>query len=348
MPVRSPLPTDTRSRLADWLEVLVLSRARGVATRGDMLGLFDLFEDDCHELELDQGMQLEEEILEDKRLASADGVLDELDHRAIVLGEIYPFVLQAGQNWRLSQASAPTDNETAIARACYKFCLLTSAIRDRRIQGQQVAALKGTMPVHFQAIALEAAAEVVGGTSVSFGWPRPEGTEFRPALQELSQRLRLGRPLATVPLWSKGREKDAGVDIIAWRDFRDARPGKIVLFGQVASGADWTEKSVKADTPRFLSWFSERPTEHFIPAIFIPFPQHHECTGRADEAFEAVAVAEAWRREQELGLVIDRLRIVATAARSLMSKEGESAGAGTVVALHEWIETALEAARAAS
>jgi len=348
MAVSSPLPTDTRSRLADWLEVLVLSSTRGVATRADVLGLFDLLDDDGHEVEEDDGVRLEEEILEDKRLASADVVLDEIDHRTKVLGDYYPFVLQVrGPDWRLSSAPAAGKVETTVARACYTFCLLTSAIRDRRIQGAGVPPLERTMPIHFQAIASEAAAEVVGGISVSFGWPRPEGTGFRPALQDVSQKLKLGKPLDTTPLWSTGREKDAGIDVIAWRDFQDVRPGKIILFGQVASGADWTQKTVKNAVPGFLSWFSEHPTKHYIPAIFIPFPQHHDCADRRDASFEVVAAAQAWRREQEFGLVIDRLRIVATAARRLTNK-GAEAGGGTVQALEQWIQTVIGAARAAA
>ena len=144
---------------------------------------------------------------------------------------------------------------------------------------------------------------------------------------------------------NNGKEKDAGIDVIAWRDFADARPGKIILFGQVASGKNWTAKSVKSDTPRFLSWFSVRPTEHFIPAIFIPFPQHHDCTGRAAAAFEAVAHDEAWQREQEFGLVIDRLRIVGAAAKRLVGQRDDS-GYETLTAVGGWIDRALTVARA--
>jgi hypothetical protein len=203
------------------------------------------------------------------------------------------------------------------------------------------------MPAHFQSIATEAAAEILGGDAISFGWPRPEGTAFIPALQNAARLLRLGTPLNSPPLWSKGSEKDAGIDVIAWRDFADNFPGKIVLFGQVASGSNWTEKSVKADTPRFLSWFSERPTQHYIPAIFIPFPQHHGCSGRKESAFDEVARAEAWLREQQYGLVIDRLRIAGAAARRF-SESRDTAAAEKLEALVKWASDAIAIARAHS
>jgi hypothetical protein len=349
MPITSPLPNDTRSRFADWLEILALTSSRGLATRSDLLGLYDLLGDEDRYVDRDElsGDTLESEILEDKRLDAADDIFEELYHRAGILQADYPFTIELrGQNWRVIRTLQP-GKEAPAAQACYIFCLLTSAIRDRRIQGVAVPPLEQAMALHFQKIATEAAAEVIGGISISFGWPRPEGTAFRPALQAVSQRLRMGTPLQSVPLWASNKEKDSGIDVIAWREFNDARPGKLVLLGQVASGKNWTKKSVEGDTKRFFSWFSKRPTEHFIPAIFIPFPQHHDCVGRRDEAFEDVAADEAWLREQEFGLVVDRLRIVGAAAKRLMGGH-TGAEAETLAGVNQWIQDALNAARAAA
>ena len=352
MPINSPLPTDTRSKLCDWIEVNCLASQRRTASRAELLGLFDLLSDaDAHDLERDTvtGEDLESEILEDQRALLADGVLDELQYRADTLHSSYPFTVHTrGQQWRLSR-KLPTDGseEERVAQECYVFCLLTSAIRDRSIEGVDLPPLTRSMAIHFQSISAEAAADVVGGEAISFGFPRPTGDGFRPALQTLSERLNLGRPLEAVPLWSNGAEKDAGIDVIAWRDFSDLRPGKLVLLGQVASGNNWTEKSVKSDTPHFLSWFSERPMEHYIPAIFIPFPQHHLCSGKDDAAFEAVAKAQAWLREQEFGLVIDRLRIVGAAARQMFRRPPQEVPL-MMQGVSTWITDTLGVARAAA
>ncbi len=240
MPIGSPLSDATRSRLADWLEALSLTRRSSGAARAELLGLRDF-----------EGGRL--------------------------------------------------------------------------------------IPGWFQDIAAEAAAELLGGESISFGWPRPDGATFLPALRNASARLGMGAPLTEAPLWSSGREKDAGVDIIAWRGFADGRPGKLVLFGQVATGRNWPKKSVKADMPRFLRWFSERPTEHYVPAIFIPFPQHHDCAGVRGVAFDSVAADMAWTLEQNLGLVIDRMRIVDAAAPRLAAR-GRSYIFGK---LYVWIQLVL-------
>jgi hypothetical protein len=352
MPVNSPLPNDSRSKLADWAEVSCLSSPRNVASRGDLLGVLDLLgEEERGSLDVDNatGEGLEEEILEGERVTFADAVLDELQFRAETLGANYPFELQGrGERWRLSRKQRPSDAVDSTAQACYIFCLLVSAIRDGAIQGANLAAIKQAMPSHFQWLAVEAAAEVVNGYAHSFGWPRPAGTSFLRALGELTEKLQVGKPLERAPLWASGKEKDAGIDVIAWRDFPDLRAGKLILIGQVASGYDWTKKSVKQDAPVFLrEWFSPSPTEHYVPAIFIPFPQHHKCEGRRDAEFEVVAREEARHREMSFGLVIDRLRIVETVARRVSQTDDQERIVG-IGRLSEWNQQALTVARAAA
>ena len=281
--------------------------------------------------------------MEDERQAFADEVFEESHYRANVLPDRYPFRIDTeGPDWRLPREPNALDQETAAAQAAYLFCLLASALRDGRIRNSVTEPPERRLPGLFQAIAGKAAAGVPGGESISFGWPRPDGSAFLPALHEASRRLGLGTPLNSVPPWSRGRAKDAGIDVIAWRGFADRQPGKLVLFGQVASGRNRTEKTAKTETSNFLSWFSQRPTEHFIPAIFIPFPQHHDCAGRDDQTFETIAAAEAWLREQKFGIVIDRLRIVDTVAQRLASLRED-----TLEEMSVWIRDAVTAAQAA-
>lgn len=352
MPINSPLPNDTRSKLADWVEVSCLSSPRRSASRGNLLGILDLLgEEERGTLDFDNttGDALEEEILENGRTAFADAVLDELQFRADTLGGNYPFeLLGRGERWRLSRRQNTGTPTESAAQSCYIFCLLVCAIRDHAIHGADIAPIIQTMPNHFQWLAVEAAADVVSGNAYSFGFPRPNGVTFLQALAEMTNLLRVGQPLANVPLWSNGREKDAGIDVIAWRDFPDLRAGKLILVGQVASGNDWTGKSVKRDAPSFLSeWFSPRPTEHYVPAIFIPFPQHHNCEDRNDAEFEVVAREEARHREIEFGLVIDRLRIVWAVARRVAQGDNQGRAAG-VERLNLWNQQALTVARAAA
>ena len=344
MPIEPPLTNDTRSRLADWVEVASLIQPRGAGS-GDLASLYGTTQDSEHDVEFDEvtGEHLETEILEQDQAMFTDRILTEIEYRTEVLGSDYPFVIETvASGWRVLPADEPQDDQCAVARCCYLFCLLASALRDRCIHGSRSADLKKLMERLFQDVAVDAAAAIMCGHVVSFGWPRPEGTGFRAALDGACRRLGLGAPLRHLPAWSSGQEKDAGIDVIAWREFRDRRPGKLVMLGQVATGLDWPEKSVKNDTYRFFAWFSIRPTEHFIPAIFIPFPQHHECSPRSGVSFDDAAVGQAWLRERNLGLVVDRLRIVEVAA-------GRLADSGcTLQTLRDWVHGALDLARAAA
>ena len=348
MPVNTPGTSDTRSRLADWIEIQSLIKPRQVATRADFSGVWDILDDSGREVEVDTetGDRLETEILEGDRSFSTDQVFDELEFRADVLKEHYPFELNLkDHNWHLSPAPKSHDPEIKAARISYLFCLLISAVRDGTLPADDRDTLSKAIPHLFQEISAKAACGLLGGHVISFGWPRPDGSTFHSALKDVSKQLKLGKPLESVPLWSKGQEKDAGIDVIAWRDFPDKQPGKMVLFGQVASGNDWTEKPIKNAMTLFWGWFSRRPTEHFIPAIFIPFPQHHGCTGRNDEAFGCVADSEAWRREQQFGLVIDRLRIAGVVAQHLVGSWDDE-GNGILSTLNNWISDALVLAKA--
>ena len=344
MPIEPPLPSATRSRLADWVEVESLIHARGAGS-GDLAGLYRSVQDSEHDTHRDgsTGEYLESEILEEGLALFAEQVLAELEYRSDVLGADYPFVLRdAGAQWRVVPAARRVDDRRGAAHCCYVFCLLASALRGDCIHGVRAAELKRIMERLFQEVAVDAAAAIINGNAVSFGWPRPEGTGFRPALADACQQLGLGEPLQDLPAWSRGQDKDAGIDVIAWREFRDRRPGKLVLLGQVASGRNWPSKSVKNDTYRFFAWFSKSPTEHFIPSIFIPFPQYHECRPHDETPFADVAEAEAWLRERSLGLVVDRLRIVEVAAARLASAEGK------MDQLCDWVRGALDLARAAA
>jgi hypothetical protein len=326
VPLVSPLSADTRSVLADWLELVALTQPRALATRADITHLLDFLGENEHDSypEVATGDELETEILEEGSHGIAESVFEELEFRSSVLKDRYPFVLEyRGAQWSLRFRPIST-NACVGARACYIFCLLSSAVRDHRIDGdgEGLKNLKAQLPRHFETLSSAIAAEIVNGRSFQLGWPRTDGSCFRNALERLCREIGTGRPIEHEPPWSQGREKDSGIDIVAWREFADFGPGKLVLLGQVASGNNWEEKSVKTAVPNFNSWFSEALTEHYVPAIFVPFPQHHKCQGKLNNSFSNVAKAEAWRRERNFGLVIDRLRIVELANDRLFEIEG--------------------------
>src|SRR5690606_25009310 len=90
----------------------------------------------------------------------------------------------------------------------------------------------------------------------------------------------------------------------------DSLHGSCIVYGQVASGANWRGKPIKSFiTGRFFDWFDDRPSEQYIAALFIPFPIHEQVTERKGYSFEEVLKETARAYELDFGMIVDRLRL---------------------------------------
>ena len=139
----------------------------------------------------------------------------------------YPFIItEEGFEFRDSVSPA------------YVFQLLVSlGNNDRHHDGTTVSKL-------FEELSAAAAGKYLGDTrtTVVFGWPRfgfPK--RFRDAVTALVHRL--GEGVGCKDRDGLDDSKDDGLDIVAWREFPDRRPSKLILFGQCATGQLWKEKA---------------------------------------------------------------------------------------------------------
>ena len=143
----------------------------------------------------------------------------------------------------------------------------------------------------FEKVCAKAAETYFGGTtndrvsSVVFGFPRrvlPRG--FATALDELCTQLgeggshRKGRP--KLP-----NQKDGKLDLVSWVEFEDRRQGKLIAFGQCATGRNWSEKISELPPPdRWCGhWMADTPTVLPIRSFFVPHriernDWSHSCT----------------------------------------------------------------------
>lgn len=340
-------PKATRSVMADWVELTALTAAHGTASWGDLVRSQQVRDDADHRVEHDDvsGEDLDGEITDSQYENLTAEVGDELQFRSDSLGVLYPFEFSVIRGrWTLSARPIPQAGDTS-ACLTYKTCLFISGFRRGLLRSpskEHTAAISDCM----QRVAYLVAGELVGGDAHWFGWPRPDSTTtMRTGLERLIERLRHGVIKVADPEWTSGHEKDAGVDIVAWRSFLDGRPGSLVLYGQVASGLDWTEKPVSPDFLKayFNDWFIDEPAAHYVPATFIPFMQHDNCKPRVGQSFESAAAGKARQNEILHGLVIDRLRLceLADAAEAV-----HAAKLSDEQAVNEWFATSLELAAA--
>lgn len=306
-----PLPADTRSSLADWLELSTFVSSRGRSTESTILSLLDLAEDtalDPAPIDDETGEKLDEAILGEDRGQIITAVFDELAYRARCLGESYPFSL-VGTGTTLDRISSnPSDH---VGQLIYLFCLLASAIREGRLHPDHTfKTAEQKIAAAFQVCACLAAGGYIVGEVASFGFPRATGTGFLPALRDVYKRFGTGQVRGEIPEGLPESLKDGGIDVIAWRDLPDDMPGKFYLLGQCASGLGWKKKSVVENIPQLHGgWFVQPPATHSVPAMFIPFPIHHELGEPREVSFSEKIRNWCWFHEQRFGIIFDRLRI---------------------------------------
>ena len=336
--ITPPERNHTRSANADWMEIQALRAAGRRSTIGDILGVFDFNGDAA--ADNDAGADLyEESILEAGRNRPIDDMFDELQYRARVLGDAYPFTVDMSPP---ALVQLPDITSTP-GRVVYLFCLLASAMRENRVQpdGSTNTARKEIANL-FQVCACFAAGGYIVGDVASFGFPRATGKDFLPALRDTFQRFGTGEVRPAVPPGHPTAAKDDGIDVIAWRDHPDRMPAKLYLLGQCASGRGWEEKSVRDRIPQFHGWFSTPPATHCLPSMFIPFTLHHDVSGDPTTAFQTVLTNKYLREERRYGIIFDRFRIAYFAGVCLGAGDDEPPrvdGRERFGDVRAWVET---------
>jgi len=253
-----PDETVHRTKVADWLELKALSSPDGRVGFGTLVAATALANDEQMEDIGDEDQADEQLVL---------GVQGEIARRLKNIGDDYPF--------RIDDKGRALQHVTPVTEAgsVYLFCLYLSHAFDRTIMPKKLAP-KMTNKVRelFQACATVAAGGYVGGPAMSFGFPRPDGADFLKALHSVYQLFGDGKPRKRPRAAAARNVKDNGIDIIAWRRAINNLPGTLYLVAQVASGADWVDKSVVADRNHFHKyWFEVVPGSQPHDAMFMPF-----------------------------------------------------------------------------
>jgi hypothetical protein len=103
-----------------------------------------------------------------------------------------------------------------------------------------------------------------------FGFPRrllPK--HFPQALDILCQRM--GEGAGSCGREPEHDQKDAKLDLVAWRAFPDGRRGKLVGFGQCATGDDWTDKAFELQPEKWCRlWMKDAAALDPFASLFIP------------------------------------------------------------------------------
>lgn len=285
-----PSASESRTVHADWLELRALEAADHNSSIQDLIqvirrtGTIEAIEEgEESEDPQDRGSEKTQIVAED--------AFAEIEDRHTSCGGprgMYPFRLRPQY---IELRSEPQES-------LYLFLLLLSRFgKDAGPNGTDAARL-------FELVSLHAATNYFGGVrsgveSYHFGAPRRSTPrKFRDALDEMCRQIGEGQG-CRVDRPNLGDQKDAKLDLTVWRPFRDNLPGKLIAFGQCATGSDWTDKLTQLQPEAFCGmWMLDTPIVKPVRLFFVPFRIERR----------------RWLDTARLGgIVFDRCRIAANA-----------------------------------
>lgn len=260
-------------RLADWLELHALLSPDRNSSRGDLEGALRT----ASHSEIDDYTKIELKVLE---------VFDELEQRAKATGEAYPFDLDFRGVIRLKSSSWE-------AFPVYVFCLCLSyyPLRETRVG-----------PKLFEQTSCLAARGYLRGDAVAFGSPRTDlPSSFPDAVTEVCKLIGEGVEYREQPSLAS---QDDTLDLVAWKDFADRWPSKVIMFGQCGAGRNWSEKLGDLQPDVFWrqwmrdGYVSPDPLKSFFTPYRIKQRLWDHCARKAGVLFDRCRVAY-WARQEE-------------------------------------------------
>jgi hypothetical protein len=161
----------------------------------------------------------------------------------------------------------------------YLFCLLLSHPKeDDVLTGSYVPNIGNNQRKLFQSCSTVAAAGLIAGNAISFGFPRPDGSNFHNKLKEVYKLIKDGQIRKNLIPGTPKSIKDFKIDLIAWLHRQDAEVLERYFFAQVASGKDWIDKALSNDQLEQFHrlFFDIAPSMRPERGIFIPFIFEYE------------------------------------------------------------------------
>ena len=255
-------PSSDADLTADFLELSAFVATDSSVSTSELAGTASVGAAEDHDNVDSEMREGEEDIVRE--------TVDRIDSRLSALGDAYPFALDSSGDVLTCESEAPT-----FGHAAYLLSLVLSNLRavtpvldHSRIHPDEAEVRR--LREYFQYFATAALAAEVQGNAWSFGFPRLDGSGFLDKLKGIWQELRDGS-VERQP-GAPRQPKDDQVDVFAARLHRDRLPGFLLAVGQVATGKDAREKSLKGHLSAFRGrWFCTQPVTCFIPYMIVPF-----------------------------------------------------------------------------
>ncbi|MBV9139805.1 MAG: hypothetical protein JO115_02585 [Pseudonocardiales bacterium] len=304
--LQAPSTSAHAETLADWIEVCSIVDTDRRCSREDLIsalriaGGIDAFEQ--FGPQGDVGSEMIQGL--------AESAMDIIENRAEILsGGRYPFIVSSG--------GIATSTVISEAGEIYQLLVLSSYFSGN-IGGSNAEYTR-----LFEDIAAVAARDYLGGSTTNakiyqMGSPRRSGqpSKFTDAVTDMCAKMHDGG--LAKDQQQAVRMKDAKLDVVAWIPTPDRRQGKLIGFGQCATGKNWRDKISELQPDSWCaSWMTDRFAVLPVRMFFIP---------------HTIPSNDWLLVSYDAGMLFDRVRIVAH------SKEVPSS---IGVRVRRWLSAAL-------
>ena len=301
----APAATTSTEEHTDWLELSALVSPRRSASTEDLIGAL-------------RATGSTDALPEERQVDRGSEQAQALAESAMSLAEERAGSCRRRQNYPYRFAGQSLVARPSAIRSTYAYLLLLSKY------GENAGPPAVPGASLFEDVAAEAARQYLGGDATgakayNFGFPRrlaPRG--FGPALDQLCGAMGEGGGAKSKP--SQAKQKDAKLDLVAWVPMPDARAGKVIGFGQCATGRNWKEKVSELQSgPWCRLWLIEQPPVTPLRLFFLP---------------HRIAGSDWDDHSHNAGIMFDRCRLAAYAG-SLPTNLRTRATAWTEYVLHD-------------
>ena len=245
-----PSPRAEINELADFAEIECLRK--GQVSRREVTAALGRLEDDIYE----------GDHIDDPLESELEDVFSELDQRKKFCNNCYPFLLDdTGQVLRL-------DLDLDQKFVCLYIYLLLSTRLNMKTDRVH-AGIDGTLL--FEKISGEIAKNFLGDRSQSyvFGTSTPDA-DFEAKVNELCDKLKEGNGFINRNDSPATNIKDDTLDVVAWKAFKDKKPGQLIAFGQCKTGTTWKTHLKSLQPDEFcMAWFKDLPSVLPIRMFFL-------------------------------------------------------------------------------
>lgn len=298
--LQAPSATASGEVLADWLELIALSSPRRTASAEDLVGALGaigatdaLVDSELDEDDPDIADSVDPGSERAQALAETALSLAEERGRSMRRAEHYPFVHHGGS----------IEARPSAFQSTYTYLLLLSrygiAAGPPKIGNQP----RENGAELFEGVAAVAAKNYLGGAATGavayqFGFPRlTTPARFGPALDKMCAEMAEGGGAKRKP--GNQTQMDAKLDLAVWIPMPDQRPGKVIGFGQCATGDNWPSKVSELQAEAWCAkWMQTRPAVLPLRLFFLP----HRIDG-----------LDWLNHSYDAGIIFDRCRLTAYA-----------------------------------